>query len=113
MMLLETILQRLVDVAFIIVLLFIAYYLRQLFGRKFASAFLQAAGISVNAVEQEAHNYRKLNKRKMPSEQKKALAIEHTKEFLEKQGYKVSPRYEKLLDEVIEAKVYEMNKRIS
>lgn len=101
------VLERLIDIIFIFLILYLAGLLKKKFGKTISDYFVQAAGIAVTKTEQDSIK----SKGKLASDEKKQLAKELAKNILAHNKIKLRDKHdEQLLEDIIESEVYKMNK---
>lgn len=106
MTILQFALNRLIDILLIFLIIYLAGILKKKFGRSISDYFLQAAGIAVKKTEQISLK----SPEKIESADKKKMALLTAKEILHHQKVRITSNTdEKILDDIIESKVYDLN----
>lgn len=105
MKILELILTRLIDILLIFFIIYLAGILKRKFGKSLSDYFLQAASIAVKKTEQLSLT----SERNITSLEKKEMALDSAKKILKRQNIKLKSEDEKILSDIIESQVYELN----
>jgi hypothetical protein len=102
----KLIVHSLVQILIPFAIIFLAYVIREKFGKDLADKYLEAAGIGVKKAEQVS----KCSQKKPTGKMKKEEAMKIARRVLKKQHVDESKIDMDLLDDIIESVVYELNK---